>query len=54
MVVEGALTDDEIIDTVLNADKEKENVINDNEFVQLCLFWNKLVWKKQKNQWIIW
>ncbi|GBC09364.1 hypothetical protein RclHR1_00880018 [Rhizophagus clarus] len=35
MAAEGALTDDEIIDAVLNADKEEEMVINDDEFVPI-------------------
>jgi hypothetical protein len=35
MAAEGALTDDEIIDAVLNADKEEEIIINDDEFVPI-------------------
>lgn len=35
MAAEGALTDEEIIDAVLNADKEEEIVINDDEFVPI-------------------
>ncbi|RGB38759.1 hypothetical protein C1646_812449 [Rhizophagus diaphanus] len=35
MAVEGALTDDEIMDAVLNADKEEEIVIIDDEFVPI-------------------
>ncbi|GES76908.1 tigger transposable element-derived protein 4-like [Rhizophagus clarus] len=35
MAAEGALTDDEIIDAVLNADKEEEMVINDDEFIPI-------------------
>ncbi|CAB4395343.1 unnamed protein product [Rhizophagus irregularis] len=31
MAAEGALTDDKIMDAVLNADKEEEIVINDDE-----------------------
>ncbi|GES88099.1 tigger transposable element-derived protein 6-like [Rhizophagus clarus] len=35
MAAKGALTDDEIIDAVLNADKEEEMVINNDEFVPI-------------------
>ncbi|GES84887.1 tigger transposable element-derived protein 6-like [Rhizophagus clarus] len=35
MAAEGVLTDDEIIDAILNADKEEEMVINDDEFVPI-------------------
>jgi hypothetical protein len=35
MAAEGALTDDEIIDAVLNTDKEKDIVIDDEEFVPI-------------------
>ncbi|GBC03078.1 hypothetical protein RclHR1_04990001 [Rhizophagus clarus] len=35
MAAKGALTDDKIIDAVLNADKEEEMVINDDEFVPI-------------------
>jgi hypothetical protein len=34
-MAEGALTDDEIIDAVLNADKEEEIVIDENEFTPI-------------------
>ena len=39
-IAEGALTDDEIIDVVLNADKEEEIIIDE---MNLHLYWKKLV-----------
>ena len=41
---ESELTDDEIVDTVLNANKEGENM----DKIEFILFWKKLVQKKLK------